>query len=73
MFGSSLELWAIYGWNYLLNYRKDNNRFLHLANGANWQVSQDFKRNHAASGLCNLTCQAHAGGTNVGGHHLALW
>ena len=38
MFGSSLELWAIYGWNDLLNWREDNNRFLHLANGANWQA-----------------------------------
>ena len=38
MFGSSLEIWAIYGWNYLLNWRKDNNRFLHLANGAIWQA-----------------------------------
>ena len=38
MFGNSLELWAIYGWNYLLNWREDNNRFLHLANGAIWQA-----------------------------------
>ena len=38
MFGSSLELWAIYGWNYLLNWRENNNWFLHLANGAIWQA-----------------------------------
>ena len=38
MFGSSLELWAIYGWNYLLNWREDNNWFLHLDNGAIWQA-----------------------------------
>ena len=38
MFGSSLELWAIYGWIYLLNWRKDNNWFLHLANGAIWEA-----------------------------------
>ena len=38
MFGSSLELWAIYDWNYLLNWREDNDWFLHLANGAIWQA-----------------------------------
>ena len=38
IFGSSLELWAIYGQNYLLNWREENNQFLHLANGAIWQA-----------------------------------
>ena len=40
MFGSSLELWAIYGWNYLLKCREDNNGFLHMVNGAIWQGFQ---------------------------------
>ena len=38
MFESSLELWANFGWNDLLNWRKEKYRFLHLAICVSWQV-----------------------------------